>query len=142
MSLSLSSTERETDGNGVDSRYGDMSMGKTLELHFNTNVEKSVICGRSEGSREGNVLFNDALNTFYWFVCFVGLFIFAFYDATRAHCFTNHWLLAVNDLFLINDVIMTFCLHLYGIGHLVKYHPVSEKTRCRLFLISNKGSVA
>ena len=58
---------------------------------------------RYGGRKEGNVLFNDALNTFYLLL----------YERER------------NVLF--NDALNTFYLRLYGVRHMVKDHSDSEK---------------
>ena len=76
-----------------------------------------------EGRKEGNVLFNDALNTFY----------LRLYGRERER----------NVLF--NDALNTFYLRLYGIRHMVKDHSDSEKGNPlpphRLLLsINSKGS--
>ena len=66
-------------------------------------VQVEVRCGRNvrpEGRKEGNVLFNDALNAFLFMVLWRCLF---------------------------NDVLNTFYLQLYGVGHMVKDHSDSER---------------
>ena len=72
---------------------------------------------------KGNVLFNDALNTFY----------LRLYGGERER----------NVLF--NDALNTFYLRLYGVRHMVKDHSDSEKgnplpPHRLLFPISSKGS--
>ena len=75
----------------------------------------------ARGRNEGNVLFNDALNTFYY----------GYMGRER------------NVLF--NDALNTFYLRLYGVRHMVKDHSDSEKGNPlpphRLLLsINSKGS--
>ena len=72
--------------------------------------------------KEGNVLFNDTLNTFY----------LQLYGRKNGNV-------------LFNDELNTFCLRLYGIRHMVKDLSDSEKENPLpphrlLFLISSKGS--
>ena len=72
--------------------------------------------------KEGNVLFNDALNTFY----------LQLYGRKEGNV-------------LFNDALNTFYLRLYGIRHMVKDHSNREKGNLLpphglLFLISSKGS--
>ena len=55
---------------------------------------------------EGNVLFNDAPNTFY----------LRLYGVRR-----------MEGNFLFNDILNTFYLRLYGVRHMVKDHSDSEK---------------
>ena len=75
-----------------------------------------------QGRKEGNVVFNNALNTFY---------LLLYGERER------------NVLF--NDALNTFYLRLYGVRHMVKDHSDSEKGNLlpphRLLLsISSKGS--
>ena len=56
-----------------------------------------------EGRKEGNVLFNDALNIL----------------------FTVIW--KEERTFLFNDALNTFYLRLYGVGHMVNDHSDSER---------------
>ena len=71
--------------------------------------------------KEGNVLFNDTLNTFYLRLYGVGHMVKNNSDSKRKEG---------NVLF--NDALNTFYLQLYGVGHMVKDHSDSEKgTRCR-----------
>ena len=73
------------------------------------------------GRKEGNVLFNDALNTFYLRLYGVGHMVKDHSDSGRKEG---------NVLF--NGALNTFYLRLYGVGHMVKDHSDSEKgTRCR-----------
>ena len=72
--------------------------------------------------KEGNVLFNDALNTFY----------LRLYGRKVGNV-------------LFNDALKTFYLMLYGVGHMVKNHSDSERgnplpPHGLLFPISSKGS--
>ena len=80
-----------------------------------------------EGRKEGSVLFNDALNTFYLRLYGVG------YMEGR------------KEMFLFNDALNTFYLRLYGVGHMVKDHSDSERENPlsphRLFFpINSNGS--
>ena len=80
---------------------------------------------------EGNVLFNDARNTFYLRLYGVG------------HIVKDHLERERNVLF--NDALNTFYLRLYGVRHMVKDHSDSEKgnplpPHRLLFPINNKGS--
>ena len=86
--------------------------------------------------KEGNVLFNDTLNTFYlWLYC-VGHMI-------KDHSDSENGRKEGNVLF--NDTLNTFYLRLYGVGHMVKDHSDSESKNLLpphglLFPISSKGS--
>ena len=76
--------------------------------------------------KEGNVLFNDVLNTFY-------LRLYGERERERER----------NVLF--NDALNTFYLRLYGVRHMVKDHSDSEKgnplpPHRLLFPINSKGS--
>ena len=66
-------------------------------------------------TKEGNVLFNDALNTFYLRLYGVGHMVKDYSDSERER----------NVLF--NDALNTFYLQLYGIRCMVKDHSDSEK---------------
>ena len=73
--------------------------------------------------KEGNVLFNDALNTFY----------LRLYGRKEGNV-------------LFNDSFDTFYLRLYGVRHMVKDHSDSERgnplsPHRLLFPISSKGSL-
>ena len=81
--------------------------------------------------RERNVLFNDALNTFY-------LRLYGIRHMVKDHSDSER-----NVLF--NDALNTFYLRLYGVRHMVKDHSDSEKGNPlpphRLLLsINSKGS--
>ena len=83
--------------------------------------------------KEGNVLFNDPLNTFY-------LRLYGVKHTVKDHCDGER---ERNVLF--NDTLNTFYLQLYGIRHMVKDHSDSEKGNPlpphRLLLsINSKGS--
>ena len=83
---------------------------------------------------EGNVLFNDALNTFYLRLYGVRRMVKDHSDSERKEG---------NVLF--NDALNTFYLRLYGVRHMVKDHSDSEKgnplpPHRLLFPISSKGS--
>ena len=72
--------------------------------------------------KEGNVLFNDTLNTFY----------LQLYGKKEGNV-------------LFNDILNTFYIRLYGVKHMVKDHSDSERgnpllPHRLLFLISRKGS--
>ena len=71
--------------------------------------------------KEGNVLFNDALDTFYLRLYGVGHMVKDHSDNERKE----------NALF--NDALNTFYLQLYGVGHMVKNHSGSVKERKVLF---------
>ena len=82
-------------------------------------------CGGNNRShqkeRKGNVLFNDALNTFY----------LRLYGRKEGNV-------------LFNDALNTFYLRLYGVGHMVKDHTYSVRGKPQpphslLFPISSKG---
>ena len=81
-------------------------------------------------AKEGNVLFNNALNTFYlWLYCI-------------RHMLTNY---SDERNVLFNDALNTFYLRLYGVRHMVKDHSYSERGNPlpphRLLLsINSKGS--
>ena len=74
--------------------------------------------------KEGNILFNDTLNTFY-------LRLYArkegnvlFNDAL--HTFYSRLYASKEGNVLFNDALHTFYLRLYGVGHMVKDHSDSE----------------
>ena len=84
------------------------------------------------GRKEGNVLFNDALNTFYLRLYGVRLMV-------KDHLGRKEG----NVLF--NDALNTFYLRLYGVRLMVKDHSDSERgnplpPHGLLFPISSKGS--
>ena len=93
-----------------------------------------------EGRKEGNVLFNDTLNTFY-------LRLYGrkemFYLTTHSHIlFMVIW---KEGSVLFNDALNTFYLWLYGSRHMVKDFSDGERGKLLpphrlLFLISSKGS--
>ena len=72
---------------------------------------------RAEVRKEGTVLFNDALNTFYLLLYGVGHMVKNHSDSERGNI-------------LFNDALNTFYLRLYGIGYMVKDHSDREETRC------------
>ena len=87
--------------------------------------------------RKGNVLFNDALNTFYLWLYGVGHMVKDRSDSKRGKERKGN--------VLFNDALNTFYLRLYGIRHIVKDHSDSKKGNLLpphglLFLISSKGS--
>ena len=69
-------------------------------VHFVQTVYQHHVAGNRERERERNVLFNDALNTFY---------------------------LRLYGNVLFNDALNTFYLRLYGVRHMIKYHSDSER---------------
>ena len=84
--------------------------------------------------RKGNVLFNDALNTFYLRLYGVGHMVEDHSDSERK-----------KGNVLYNDALNTFYLRLYGVGHMVEDHSDSERgnplpPHRLLFPINNKGS--
>ena len=84
----------------------------------------------SERERERNVLFNDALNTFY-------LRLYGVSGTVNAG--------KKEGSVLFNDILNTLYLLLYGVGHMVKDHSDSERGNLLLphrllFLNSSKGS--
>ena len=86
------------------------------------------------GRKEGNVLFNDALNTFYLRLYGVGHMVKDHSDSERKEG---------NVLF--NDALNTFYLRLYGVGHMVKDHSDSKRgsplpPHGLLFPINSNGS--
>ena len=86
------------------------------------------------GRKEGNVLFNDALNTFYLRLYGIGHMVKDHSDSERKEG---------NVLF--NNALNTFYLRLYGVRHMVKDHSDSGRGNPllphRLLLpISSKGS--
>ena len=83
--------------------------------------------------KEGNVLFNDTLNTFYLRLCGDGHMVKDHSDRERKEG---------NVLF--NDTLNTFYLRLYGFGHMVKNHSDRERgnplpQHRLLFLINSKS---
>ena len=88
------------------------------------------------GRKEGYVLFNDALNTFY-------LRLYGVRHMVKNHSDRERGRKEGNVLF--NDALNTFYLQLYGVGHMLKYHSDSERgnpvpPHRLLFPISSKGS--
>ena len=87
-------------------------------------MEVLLDCNFCSGRKEGSVLFNDALNTFYLWLYGIG---------------------QKEGNVLFNDTLSTFYLRLYGVGHMVKDHSDSERGNLLpphglLFPISSKGS--
>ena len=87
-----------------------------------------------ESNKEGNVLFNDALNTFYFIVIWCRTYGKGPPDSESGR----------KD-FYFNNAVNTFYLRLYGIRHMVKDHSDSEKgnpllPHRLLFPIISKGS--
>ena len=79
------------------------------------------------GRKEGNVLFNDALNTFYLRLYGVGHMVKDHSESERGRKEGN---------VLFNDALNTFYLRLYGVGHMVKDHSESEKGRKERFYLT------
>ena len=84
--------------------------------------------------RERDVLFNDALNTFY-------LRLYGVRHMVKDHSVRNERERNV----LFNDALNTFYLRLYGVRHMLKDHSDSEKgnplpPHWLFFPISSKGS--
>ena len=73
-------------------------------MFYLTTHSTHFIYGYMERERERNVLFNDALNTFY----------LQLYGERKREV-------------LFNDALNTFYLRLYGVRHMVKDHSDSEK---------------
>ena len=74
-----------------------------------------------KGRKEGSVLFNDALNTFYLQLCGVRYIILIVRKEGRV---------------LVNDILNTFYLQLCGVRHMVKDHSDSEKGRKEVFYLT------
>ena len=70
--------------------------------------------------KEGNVLFNDALNTFYLRLYGIKHIIKDHSDSERER---------KEGIVLFNDALNTFYLRLYGIKHIIKDHSDSERER-------------
>ena len=70
--------------------------------------------------KEGTVLFNDTLNTFYLRLYGVGHMVNDHSDSERGRKEGN---------VLSNDALNTLYLRLYGVGHMVKDHSDSEEGR-------------
>ena len=84
--------------------------------------------------KEGKVLFNDALNTFYLWLHGVRHMVKDHSDSERKE-----------ENILFNDALNTFYLLLYGVRHMVKNHSDRERGNMLplhrlLFSISGKGS--
>ena len=72
----------------------------------------------ARGRKEGNVLFNDTLSTFYLRLYGVGHMVKDHSDRERGRKEGN---------VLFNDTLSTFYLRLYGVGHMVKDYSDSER---------------
>ena len=68
---------------------------------------------RSFCCKEGNVLFNDTLNTFY------------------LRLYGVRYMVSKEGNVLFNDTLNTFYLRLYGVRHMVKDHSDSERKEGR-----------
>ena len=77
-------------------------------MFYLTTHSTHFIYGYTEGWKEGNVLFNDALNTFY----------LRLYGRKEGNV-------------LFNDELTTFYLRLYGVRQIVKDHSDSERKEGR-----------
>ena len=109
-------------------------LGPTISLFSCTC--RTPHCSVKEGRKEGNILFNDALNTFY-------LQLYGVRHMVKDHSDSERGRKEGNVLF--NDALNTFYLRLYGVRHMVKDHWDSEKgnplqPHRLLFQISSKGS--
>ena len=71
---------------------------------------------------DGNVLFNDALNTFLFTVIWRRTYGKRTTQIARGR---------KEEFFLFNDALNTFDLQLYGVGHMVKDHSDSERKEGR-----------
>ena len=101
--------------------------------------------------KEGNVLFNDVLNTFYLRLYGVRHMVKDHSDSERGNPLLPHELLFLisskegkEGNILFNDTLNTFYLQLYGVRHMVKDHSDSKRGNPLLphglhFLISSKG---
>ena len=90
------------------------------------------------GRKEGNVLFNDALNTFYFMVIWRQI---AREETYKVVGLTS----CRKEMFYLTTHLTHFILRLYGIRHMVKDHSDSEKgnpllPHRLLFPINSKGS--
>ena len=88
------------------------------------------------GTKEGNVLFNDALSTFY-------LRLYGVRHMVKDHSDSEKRRKEGNVLF--NNALNAFYLRLYGVRHMVKDHSDSEREKTLpphglLFPINSKGS--
>ena len=102
-----------------------------------------------EEERKGNVLFNDALNTFYLRLYGKEGVIWKgrkemFYLTTHSTHFIYGYMERKEGNVLFNDALNTFYLRLYGVRHMVKDHSDSEKgnpllPHRLLFPINSKG---
>ena len=89
------------------------------------------------GRKEGNVLFNDALNTFHLRLYGVR------HIMVKDHSDSERGRKEGNVLF--NDALNTFHLRLYGVRHMVKDHSDGDRgnplpSQGLLFMINSKGS--
>ena len=95
-----------------------------------------------KGERERNVLFNDALNTFYLRLYGVRHMVKDHSDSEKRERERER---ERERNVLFNDALNTFYLRLYGVRHMVNDHSDSEKgnplpPHRLLFPISSKGS--
>ena len=77
-------------------------------------------------NKEGNVLFNDTLNTFYVRLYGVRHMVEDDSDSERGNTLLVHSPLKEGSV-LLNDELNTFYLRLYGVRHMVKDHSGSEE---------------
>ena len=71
-------------------------------------------------TKQGQVLFNDALNTFY-------LWLYGVRHMVKDHSDSEKGETERERDVLFNDALNTFYLRLYGVRHMVKDHSDSEK---------------
>ena len=81
--------------------------------------------------KEGNVLFNDALNTFY-------LRLYGVRHMVEDHSDSERGRKEGNVLF--NNALNTFYLRLYGIRHMVEDHSDSERGRKEMFYLTTHST--
>ena len=84
------------------------------------------------GRKEGNVLFNDAINTLYLRLYGVGHMVKNHSDSERGRKEGN---------VLFNDAINTLYLQLYGIGHMVKDHSDSDRGMNEMFYLTTQSTL-
>ena len=115
-----------------------MALKTTLIVSENTHC-RHIGYSFQLARKEGNVLFNDALNTFYLWVYGVGHMVRDHSDSERGNPMHPHrLLLSINSKVpvrkpgntrrngLFNHALNTFYLRVYGVRHMVK--DLSEYT--------------
>ena len=90
-----------------------------------------MVKDHSDSEKEWNVLFNDALNTFYLRLYGVRHMVNDHSERERERERER------DDLF--NDALKTFYLRLYGVGHMVKDHSDSEREREMIYLTTHSA---